>query len=258
MDPGDSTDPPLVDDESVHDPMFDESRVEDDPDPAPDGHAGYDGPSLTEIFLGLVDATTERVLSRPVRPRVKVTPGGLLRGEVDVVKVDIPAVWAAGLVLDRLVVRAERVRVVPGLPPRLRAGPVGFRAYVCQENVHRWTRASHLPVEMLLTPQGVVTGASVGGFRMGEVLTDLTVAGPFLQLRPRRATMLGVPAPMIRYLRGYLPLPPLPRGARLKDVQFGDGELAVTFEIAELDEKLSPDIAGRLRRLLRVPLPGWG
>jgi hypothetical protein len=65
------------------------------------------------------------------------------------------AVLAAGLVLDRVVVRAQRVRVVPGLPPRLRAGPVGLRAYVSQDNVDRWTRAARLPIRLELTADGV-------------------------------------------------------------------------------------------------------
>src|SRR5689334_14332040 len=67
-------------------------------------------PPLLASFLALVDDTASRVIDHPIRPRVKVSPQGLLRGEVDVVKVEVPAVLAAGLVLDRIVVRAERVR----------------------------------------------------------------------------------------------------------------------------------------------------
>ena len=40
------------------------------------------------------------------------------------------------------------VRVVPGLPPRLQAGPVGLRAYVSQDNVDRWTRTARLPMRL--------------------------------------------------------------------------------------------------------------
>jgi hypothetical protein len=65
-----------------------------------------------------------------------------------------------------------------------------------------------------------------------------------------------VPTPLVQLLRGYLPLPPLPRGARITQVQPGDGELAVTFQIDELDEPITPDIARRLGLLTRLPLPG--
>src|SRR3954453_19928898 len=92
-----------------------------------------DEPPLLVSFLALVDATAARVLEHPIRPRIRTTPGGLLRGEVDLVQIEIPAVLASGLVLDRVVVRAEHVRIVPGIPPRLQASPVSARAYVCQD-----------------------------------------------------------------------------------------------------------------------------
>jgi hypothetical protein len=195
------------------------------------------------------------VLDHPIRPRIKATPQGLLRGELDVVKIEVPGVLAAGLLIDRLVVRAERVRITPGLPPHVKAGPVGIRAFVCQANVDRWVRTSRLPIRVQLTADGVVLTTGLGGVRMGQVQADLEVAGAFLRLVPKRATIVGVPAPLTRFLRGYLPLPPLPRGARLREIGHGDGELAVTFEIEELDEALTPDIARRVRQLTRLPLP---
>lgn len=213
-------------------------------------------PPLSASLLALIDAAASRVLDHPIRPRVKATPGGLLRGELDIVQVEVPAVLAAGLVLDRLVVRAERVRLVPGLPPRLQAKPVGLRAYVSQANVDRWTRTSRLPIKVTLTEEGVMLAAGIRGIRMGEVLAELEVAGPFLRLAPKRASIAGLPTPLVRFLRGYLPLPPLPRGARMVDVRPGDGQLAVTFQIDELDEAITPDIARRLRTLTRLPIPG--
>ncbi|MFL6205606.1 MAG: LmeA family phospholipid-binding protein [Acidimicrobiales bacterium] len=181
-----------------------------------------------------------------------------MRGELDVVKVEVPAVLAAGLVLDRVVVRAQRVRVVPGLPPRLRAGPVGLRAYVSQDNVDRWTRTARLPIRLELTGDGVLLTTGLRGIRMSETLADLEVAGRFLRLSPKRVTIVGLPAPMARFFRGYLPLPPLPRGARITNVRPGDGELEVTFQLDELDEPLTPEIARRLRTLTRLPIPGLG
>jgi hypothetical protein len=213
-------------------------------------------PPLAASLLALIDATASRVVEHPIRPRIKASPAGMLRGELDVVKVEVPAVLAAGLILDRLVIRAEHVRIAPGLPPRLQAKPVGLRAYVSQANVDRWTRTSRLPIRLTLTPEGVVLAAGLGGIRMGEVLADLEVAGPFRRLVPKRASFAGLQTPLVRFLRGYLPLPPLPRGARLVGVQPGDGELAVTFQIDELDEAITPDIARRLRTFTRLPIPG--
>lgn len=213
-------------------------------------------PPLVASFLALVDDAASRVLDHPIRPRVKASPQGLLRGELDVVKVEVPGVLAAGLLIDRLVVRAERVRIAPGFPPHLLAGPVGIRAFVSQANVDRWIRTSRLPVRVRLTADGVVVTTGVRGVRMGQVQADLEVAGPFLRLVPRRASIAGVPAPFARFLRGYLPLPPLPRGAKLREIEHADGEVAVTFVIDEVDEPLSPDVARRVRQLARLPLPG--
>jgi hypothetical protein len=217
-----------------------------------------DDPPLVASLLALVDDAASRVLDHPIRPRVKASPAGLLRGELDVVKVEVPAVLAAGLVLDRIVVRAEHVRIVPGLPPRLQAHPVGLRAYVSQDNVDRWTRTAHLPIRLRLTEEGVLLTTGVRGFRMSETLADLEVAGRFLRLAPTRMTIVGLPAPLARFFRGYLPLPPLPKGARITEVRPGDGELAVTFELERLDEPLTPDIARRLRTFTRLPIPGLG
>ena len=230
------------------DPLFDD-ELEDADEPV------AEEVSVADLLLSIVDAATERVLDRPVRPRMKVTPAGMLRGEIDVFKIEVPAFLASGLVLDRFILRAERLRITPGIPPRLRAGPVTIKAIVDQENLDRWTRSTHVPFRLQLLSDGVVVSTGVAGIRVGEVEVDLAVAGPFVRLRPRRATMLGLPAPLVRFLRGYLPLPPLPRGAKLHRVEPSEGELAVTFLIDEVDEPLTPQIAQRIARVVRLPLP---
>jgi hypothetical protein len=203
-----------------------------------------------------VDAASERILDRPIRPRVKVSPLGLARAEVDVARLEVPAVLAAGLLLDRVSVRAERLRIHPGLPPRLRAGPVTVHTVVSQDNVDRWARVSHLPLRLRLDPGGITVSAGVAGFRVGELQTRLGVAGRFLRLQPERGRFVGLPTPLVRFLRGYLPLPPLPRSARLVGVDHTEGELTARFQIDEVDEPLTPDVARRFARTLRLPLPG--
>lgn len=214
-----------------------------------------EGPSPADLLIGLIDGTVSQLARRPVRVRTKITPAGALRGRVDVIVFEVGGLRTTGLVIDRLVVRAEQVRIEPGLPPRLKAGPVGFKATVVQSAVDRWTKASHLPIRLLLTPEGVVAKTSVRGIQLGEVAVELDVVGPLIQLRPRRAAMLGVETPVIGLLRGYLPLPPLPLGARLRRVERGDGTLTTWFSVPDIDEPLSPDLALRLQRRLipRVP-----
>lgn len=209
-----------------------------------------------DLFVAFLDIVSEAALGRPLRPQLKVSPAGLLRGELDLVKLELPAYAVAGLVIDRFVIRAERLRVQPGLPPVLVAEPVRFQAVVSQANVDRWTRDLHLPFRLRLTEDGVVTTTGLGGIRMSEIVTMPTIVGGLLQLKPTRASLLGMPAPLVRFLRGYLPLPPLPRSARLEDVRPGDGELTLSFRIERFEQPLTPDITQRLRQLLNLPLPG--
>ena len=222
--------------------------------PTPEEAATYR--PAQDLFLALIDAVSEAALGRPLRPDVRMSPSGLLRGEIDLVKVELPAYAVAGLVIDRFIVRAERVRVQPGLPPVLIAGPVGLEAVVSQANVDRWTRDLRLPMRLRLTEEGVVTSTGLGGIRMTEVVTEPTVVGGFVQLRPTRASLLGVPTTLVRFLRGYLPLPPLPRSARLDRVEMADGELTMAFRIERFEQPLTPDVTNGLRRLLNLPLPG--
>lgn len=231
------------------DPADDRPRL-----PTPEEAATYR--PAHDLFVALLDIVSEATLGRPLRPELKISPAGLLRGEIDLVKLELPAYAVAGLVIDRFIVRAEHVRVQPGLPPVLVAEPVGFTAVVSQDNVDRWTRDLYLPFRLKLTEQGVVTTTGLGGVRMGEVVTMPAVVGGFLQLQPTKASLLGVPTTLVRFLRGYLPLPPLPRSARLADVEASDGELALSFVIDRFEQPLTPDVSERIRQLLQLPLPG--
>ncbi len=243
-------------------PVGADGTVADDPLPDPDAPRL---PTLEEaatyrpaqdLFIAFLDIVSEATLGTPLRPRLKVSPGGLLRGEIDLLKIELPAYAVAGLVVDRFVVRAERVRIQPGIPPLLVAEPVGLRVVVSQENVDRWTRDLRLPFRLRLTEDGVVTTTGFGGIRFTEILTVPTVTGGFLRLQPRRASLLGVPTPLVRFLRGYLPLPPLPRAARLEQVDPTEGELTLTFRIDRFEQPLTPDVTRRIGQVLRLPLPG--
>jgi hypothetical protein len=228
---------------------FDGPRQEDnrsDDAPSADVHQASPG----ELLVGLLDGTVSALARRPVKVRVKPTPLGLVTGRLDAVVLEVGELATHGLVVDRLVVHAQNLRVEPGLPPRLKAGPIGFKATVVQEAVDGWTKAAHLPARLLLTPEGIVVKTGVRGFQLSEVATELTVSGPFLQLRPVRASMLGLSTPVLGFLRGFLPLPPLPLGARLNRVEPGDGELTVWFDVDDVDEPLTPAIATGIRRRL--------
>jgi hypothetical protein len=206
-----------------------------------------EAPSPADLLVALLDGTLSRVARRPVKVRAKVSPVAAMLGSIDVVVFELGELELAGLEVERIVVHVENVRIQPGFPPRLRTGEIGFKATVAQEAIDRWTQRTHLPVRMLLTEEGILVKTSVRGFSIGEVATEVAVTGHFLTLRPMRASIVGLPAPVVGVLRGFLPLPPLPRGARLTKVDHEDGTVTAWFALDDIDQPLTPAIARRLR-----------
>ncbi len=226
---------------------------------AADDGATPPGPGLADVGQRIVDliiAAAGAPGRLPVGLRLRADPADLVRGRLSTLVIDVRAVRMAGLVADRAVIHIEDLTIAPGLPPRVQSGPVGVKVVVTQANVDRWTRAGHVPLRLRLSDEGVLVQAGVAGLHVGEVLANIDVDGALLTLRPVRASMLGLQTPLVGLLRGYLPLPPLPTGARLSRVDPGDGRIDVFFTLPPLDEPISPAIMRRLRRLLLpVPLP---
>jgi hypothetical protein len=206
-----------------------------------------EAPAAADLLIGLLDGTLSRVARRPVKVRAKVSPVAAMLGSIDVVVFELGELEMAGLEVERIVVRAENVRVQPGFPPRLRTGKIGFKGTVAQDAIDRWTQRTHLPVRMHLTEEGIIVKTSVRGFSISEVATEVAVSGHFLTLRPKRASIVGLPAPVVGMLRGFLPLPPLPRGARLSKVDHEEAKVTAWFALDDIDQPLTPAIARRLR-----------
>ena len=216
-----------------------------------DDIAGQEPPSPADLLIGLLDGTLSRVARRPVKVRFKISPVSAMFGVVDVAVFELGELEMAGLEVERIVVHAENVRIQPGFPPRLRTDEIGFKATVNQDAVDHWTQRMHLPVRLVLTDEGVIVKTSVRGFSISEIATQIAVNGHFLTLHPTRAAFVGLPAPVVGMLRGYLPLPPLPRGARLRQVDHEEGRFTAWFDLDDIDQPLTPTIARRLRpRLL--------
>lgn len=200
--------------------------------------------------LWLVDRVATRVFGQPTTLRWTANPADALRGEVEVVTVGVPAMRMAGLRLERVVGRVERVRIQPGLVPRLKGGPVSVKATVTQESVDRWVGSANLPLRLELTADGILSSTGIGSLRVGHVLTELEVGGRWLRLRPRQVAARELPASIRQFLVGNLPLPPLPAGARLAHVSHADGELAVRVALEDIDEAITPSLPTRMQRRL--------
>ncbi|MEY2456155.1 MAG: hypothetical protein QOK06_1249 [Acidimicrobiaceae bacterium] len=205
-----------------------------------------------ELLLGFLDGTLSRLANRPLRLRMRTSPSSALRGRIDVLILEVRELEIAGFPIDRLLMRAENVRIEPGLPARFKAAPVGMKARVLQSGIDRWTHATHLPLRLRLTDEGIVASAGLRGRTVSEVTTELSVSGRFVRLHPLRARMLGVAAPVMPTLPGYLPLPPLPLGARITKVTPAEGELTLWLALSDVDEALTAGVALRIARRLRT------
>lgn len=213
--------------------------------------------SLGLLAAQLADSAVTSIVGSPSRVRVRVSPAGVARGQIDGVRVAVGGVTVAGLAIDRVDVRARGVRLVPGLPPFVRAGDVQVGATVEQSDVDAWARSAALPVRFRFRRDGVAARAGIARVRLAEVVIDLVIDGRSLRLVPLRAEMLGVAVrnPSTDLLRVVLPLPPLPAGVRLLRLTPQEGSAQVWFSVP-LNQKLTPhalaDASKRLRGVLSV------
>ena len=206
-----------------------------------------------EVALRLVraiDSAASRLAGRPVSIRVEAPLGQVRRGRVLAVDAEISELEVGGLVVDHLLIRITDLRLTPALPPRVRVPRVQMAATVTQRWVDRWLERERLPLRVRLTESGLATSFSLDSFGLGEIETELAVAGGWLQLRPRRAGLLALPELARDILSSYLPLPKLAPGARLDAIQHHAGELTAHIELPGFEESLAAGLAGRLRERL--------
>jgi hypothetical protein len=212
---------------------------------------------LARLSARVADAAVTAVTGSPTRLRLRASPAGVARGELDAVRILMSGVAVAGLTIDRVDVRARGVRFVPGLPPWVRAADVEVGATIEQGDIDAWTRSAALPVRLRFRPDGVAARAGIARVRLAEVVIDLAIDGRRLRLVPRRAEMLGVSMrnPSTELLRVVLPLPPLPAGVELLRLTPEDGTAQVWFR-APLNQPLTPkalsDLSKRLRSVVSV------
>lgn len=206
------------------------------------------------LLTAVLDAAASAVAGRRARVRVSLSAGGLVGGRTDRVAISIDDLTVAGLDLASLAVTAHRMRLVPGLPPRLRAGPVEVRATVLQDALDRWLLGGALPVRLALRSSGLRARAGLAGVRLAEVQAGVEIDQGRLVVTPQRAQVLGVgvgtPA-----LRLPLPLPPLPRSTRIEELVVGEARATVSLRVDEVDEALSLSELARVRRLLGLAAP---
>lgn len=197
-----------------------------------------------------IDELVGRYLRRPVR----VSWGGEaldpLRGVLHDADVQLAGLATEWIRLEGVRLRADRVRLVPGLPAKLDVQGANVELQVGQGELDRRLSRLELPFRVRLGDKGVTASFRVAGIDWTELDTRLEVIGGWFVLRPRRARVLGIPAYVLPLLRMYLPIPPMSPHARFAGVRHAEGELGLRFDFEDFVESLTPDIGARLQRKL--------
>ena len=120
--------------------------------------------------------------------------------------------------------RAARAHSTPGLPAALAVEEPVVSITVGQRDLDRWQRGFQLPFRLSARREGHRSSTpSVAGVALTEFETRLEVVRGWFVLRPRRASILGVPSQLASWLRAYLPIPPISPEARLVGIDHAAG-----------------------------------
>jgi len=197
-----------------------------------------------------IDQWLSSYLELPVKLSFEGSVGDALRGTFEGASLEIAGVATAWLPLERIRLRASRAILTPGLPARLAVEKPVVSITVGQRDLDRWQGGSQLPFRLSLGEKGLTVNTGVAGVVISEFEAQLEVVGGWFVLRPRRASILGIPSQLATWLRAYLPLPPVSPEARLSGIDHAPGQLTLHFSISDFEEKIAPGLLNRLRKRL--------
>jgi len=202
-----------------------------------------------------IDQWLSSYLELPVKLSFEGSVGDALRGTFEGVALEVGGVATAWLPLERIALRAARATLTPGLPAVLAVEEPVVSIAVGQRDLDRWQGRFQLPFRLSLAAKGVIVHTELAGVALSEFETGLEVVNGWFVLRPRRASILGIPSQLASWLRAYLPLPPISPEARLSGIDHAAGRLTLHFAISDFEEKVTPGMLQRLRKRL---LPWMG
>jgi hypothetical protein len=195
-----------------------------------------------------IDQWLSSYLELPVKLAWEGGVSDALRGQLDGVHFEMAGVATAWLPLERIAVHADHARLTPGLPARIHVEAPVVQVTVGQRDLDRWQRGFQLPFTMQLADKGLIVNTEIAGLSISELETSLEVVRGWFVLKPRRASILGIPNQVARLFRAYLPLPPLSPDARLVGIEHAPDRLSLHFGISSFEEDVTPGMLSRIRR----------
>lgn len=197
-------------------------------------------------------ASLNRLLTRrigfPVELSFSLSPR-LLLGRLPHGRIVLHGARAGGLLLDEVEVQVRNLALVPSWPPRLRVASIEANVHVEQSSLDSWSKRVGLPVRLRLRPGRVVARTGIAGLRLSEADMDVKLEDRRLLLVPRRINVLGLEAAGSRLRPVALPLPQLPRDARLESLDPQESALQARLAVEHLDEPITRE---RIRAITKM------
>ncbi|MDP1818993.1 MAG: LmeA family phospholipid-binding protein [Acidimicrobiales bacterium] len=183
---------------------------------------------------GAAVAQPRRVL-RVHRPAVDVRPigGWHVPRRLPPLGLELRArgVVVSGLRLHRVTVRVADIASRPGMPLALRAGRITVGATLTEPDVNAWLADAHLPVRLRFSADGIQARTGMGGLALGTADVKVSLDAGVLHLSSRRVAVLGIGLSTAALPPTRLPLPPLPRSARLTGLRTEGGRVTARLSL---------------------------
>ncbi|MCP5058132.1 MAG: hypothetical protein GY937_15610 [bacterium] len=204
-----------------------------------------------------IDQVLSTYLRQPVRLSWKGAIADTILGTFERPRVELGGLATAWVPFEEVVLDADKVTFQPGVPARLAIEAPRVELAVGQAEIDKWMGRLQLPFRLLLEETSLIAKTRIAGFPVGELEARLDIVGGWFVLKPRRASILGIPGALAPLFRTYLPLPPLPQDARLVAIDHEPGLLRLTVEADDFEERITPGLVGRLQKRM-MPGPGFG
>lgn len=163
-------------------------------------------------------------------------------------RLDFRGIATGWLGLDQISCTARETRFEHGLPARLLLTGPGLEVTIGQVALDKWLGRFQLPYRLELGAGGLIVHTEIAGFPVARFETTIDVVGGWFVLKPKRASIFGVPGYVSSIFQTYLPVPPLSRETRLSGIEHAPDTLMLRFALDDIEEEVTPGLLLRLRK----------
>lgn len=202
----------------------------------------------TDNRSDVIDQLVSSYLKLPVQIRWSEARGLPFPNTFVAARLEFTGIATSWLRLEQVIWHTDELRFVPGFPAKIYLQAPGIEIVVGQDEVDRWREQFSLPYRLELGDSGLIVHTELAGFPLAEFETGLEVVDGWFVLKPKRATVLGVPSYVSSLFRTYLPVPPLSKEMRLVGIKHETGLLRIRFGIDDFDEDVTPGLLLRLQK----------